>query len=392
MLGHHFILDGLKVVEFTQAVMGPVCGLFLASNGADVTLVEPPEGNPTRYLTGFGSAYFPFFNRNKKSLTLDLKTSEGHKVALKLVEQADILIENFAPGTMERLGLGYAKVSEINPKLIYCSLKGFLKGKYENRHAMDEVVQMMGGLAYMTGLPNRPLRVGTSAIDITGGMFGYIGILQALLERQQTGKGKFIRSSLFETVAFFMGQHLTYSVLEKSPLVPMSVRVPAWSVYRYFETLDARKVFIGIISDRHWERFCKAFGKKDFLNNPKFKSNTLRVENRKTLIPALEKLMVQYSAQEIYRRCEKAQVPFAPVNKPEDLLEDEHLNESGFLEELPIFEDVMGKLPKIPLAYGDELADPGQPAPEAGKHTNSILTELGLEDAQINRLREQGVI
>ncbi len=389
---NRFPLDGLKVIEFTHAVMGPACGLLLASHGADVTLIEPPQGNPTRKLKGFGSSYFPFFNRNKKSLTLDLKSEEGQNIALQLVADADILVENFAPHTMERLGMHYERLSKINPKLIYCSLKGFMKGKYENRHAMDEVVQMMGGLAYMTGLPNKPLRVGTSVIDITSGMFGYIGILQALLERQQTGKGKFVKSSLFETVTFFMGQHLAYAAIEQKPIVPMSVRVPAWSVYRYFDTQDDKQIFIGIISERHWKRFCQAFERSDLLHNPAFKSNNSRIKNRKQLMPELETMMLGLDADQISQKCLEANIPFAPVNQPEDLIEDEHLNENGFLEELPIIDDISGKIPKIPLEYGGILHDMGLPAPQKSEHTDQILKNLGFDESQIQRLRDDGII
>lgn len=385
-------LNGLKVIEFSHAVMGPVCGLLLASHGADVTLIEPPEGSSTRRLKGFGSSYFPFFNRNKKSITLDLKSDQGRQIALKLVKNADIVIENFAPNTMKRLQMDYETLSLINPKLIYCSMKGFMNGKYENRHAMDEVVQMMGGLAYMTGLPNQPLRVGTSVIDISGGMFGYIGILQALLERTQTQKGKLVKSTLFETVTFLMGQHLAYAAIEQKKITPMSVRTPAWSVYRYFETKDDEKIFIGIISEKHWKRFCHEFQREDLMGNPELKTNDLRIKNRGSLIPELEKMMLEFTANQIHEKVLRANIPFAPVNRPEDLIQDEHLNQNGFLEEMPIIDGIIGKLPKIPLEYDGELHEVGLPAPQKGQHTDLILKELGYTDQQIAHWRVQKII
>jgi len=239
-------LKGLRVLEFTHAVMGPCCGLLLADMGAEVIHVEPPRGDNTRRLKGFGTGYFWMYNRNKKSLTVNLKSEEGKKIIYQLAETADILVENFGPGTMDRLGFGFEKINSINERLIYCSLKGFLNGPYEKRHAMDEVVQMMGGLAYMTGRPGDPLRAGTSAIDITGGMFGYICILQAIYEREKTGKGKFVKAALFETCTFLMGQHMAYASQINHAVPPMPARVSAWSIYQVFETKDDDKIFIGI--------------------------------------------------------------------------------------------------------------------------------------------------
>jgi crotonobetainyl-CoA:carnitine CoA-transferase CaiB-like acyl-CoA transferase len=225
-------LQGLTVLEFTHAVMGPTTGLLLADMGAEVIHIEPPEGDSTRRLRGFGTGYFSFYSRNKKSLAIDIKSVKGKEIIYELAKKADIVVENFGPGTMDRLGFSFQKFEEINPRIIYCSLKGFLSGPYEKRHAMDEVVQMMGGLAYMTGRPGDPIRAGTSIIDITGGMFGYIGILQALYEREKTGLGKFVKSSLFETTAFLMGQHMAYGAITKMPVPPMPARVSAWSIKR----------------------------------------------------------------------------------------------------------------------------------------------------------------
>ena len=256
-------LAGIRILEFTHAVMGPAAGLVLADLGAEVIRVEPaPDGDPTRRLKGFGTGYYTFFNRNKKSISINLKADEGHEVVEKLIATADILIENFGPGTMDRLNLGYDATLKLNPRLVYCSLKGFLSGPYEKRPALDEVVQMMSGLAYMTGTPGQPLRAGASVVDIMGGTFGALAALVALRERDITGEGQFVKNGLFETAAFIMGQHMSYAAISQEPVPPMPARVSAWAVYRIFNTSDDESVFIGITSDRHWAQFCEVFGEK----------------------------------------------------------------------------------------------------------------------------------
>ncbi|MCU0391988.1 MAG: CoA transferase [Thermoflexibacter sp.] len=385
-------LHGLKVLEFTHAVMGPTCGLLLADMGAEVIHIEPPQGDSTRYLKGFGTGYFPFYSRNKKSLAIDLKATEGKKIIQELVEKADILVENFGPGTMDRLGYGYDNLSKINEKLIYCSLKGFLSGPYEQRHAMDEVVQMMGGLAYMTGPVGMPLRAGTSIVDITGGMFGFIGILLALYERNFTGKGKFVKGALFETTSFLMGQHMAYSAISKTPVPPMPARVSAWSVYRVFDTLHGEPIFIGIISDKHWEKFCEAFGRQDLLQNPKLKTNNDRISEREWLLPDLEKMFSQLDKNKVIHLCEKAEIPFAPIARPEDLFEDAQLNEGGSLLPTILPDGTVTKLPKSPLEYGNVDFSLRMNPPKIGEHTDEILHLLGYDDIEIAQLKQKNII
>ncbi len=244
------------MLEFTHAVMGPSAGLILADLGAEIIRIEPsPEGDHTRRLKGFGTGYYTFFNHNKKSLAVNLKTEAGLKIVNKLLGTADALIENFAPGTMDRLGLGYEAVSARNPRLIYCSLKGFMDGPYANRSALDEVVQMMSGLAYMTGPPGQPLRAGASIVDIMGGTFGAVAILAALRERDETGEGQLVQTGLFETAAYIMGQHMAYAAISQQPVPPMPARISPWAVYRLFTSRDGQLVFIGITSDKHWLAF-----------------------------------------------------------------------------------------------------------------------------------------
>ena len=385
-------LTGLRVLEFTHAVMGPTTGMMLADNGAEVIHIEPPTGDSTRFLKGFGTGYFSFYGRNKKSLAIDIKSDEGREIINKLVATADIVVENFGPGTMERIGYGYSHLTSDNPRLIYCSLKGFLSGPYENRHAMDEVVQMMGGLAYMTGRPNDPLRAGTSIVDITGGMFGYIGILTALYERATTGKGKFIKSALFETTAFLMGQHMAYSALTNVPVPPMPARVSAWSVYRIFETADSNSVFVGIISEKHWERFCVAFDRTDWLTDPKLKTNNDRIGERDWFLPKVESTLKQFTKAQIIAKCEAADIPFAPIANVEDLFEDPQLNEGGSLLITTLPNGTVTKLPKFPLEYQDTNYEVYQNPPQIGEHTKEILIGLGMGEREIEELKSKGVI
>lgn len=385
-------LKGLKVLEFTHAVMGPSCGLLLADLGAEVIYCEPPGGSPTRKLKGFGSGYFSYFSRNKKSLCVDLKTKEGIALIHELVQHCDILCENFAPGTMERLGLSYEQLREGSPQLIYCSMKGFLKGPYENRTAMDEVVQMLGGLAYMTGPPGKPLRAGTSIIDITGGMFAVIGVLAALREREKSGHGSFVKSSLFETTAFAMGQHMAWSAICKKPIPPMPARVSAWSVYQIFKTLD-QDVFIGIISEKHWQSFCLEFACPELLDIARFKDNNSRISAREELLPILEKLLKTMSSQEVIEACEKAKIPFAPVGRPEDLATDIHLNASHGLVQtkFPTGEEAM--LPALPLEWDGERFPLRRNPPQIGEHSNEILrTWLNRSEEELALLEDKKVI
>lgn len=384
-------LQGLKVLEFTHAVMGPTTGLLLADAGADVVHIEPPQGDETRRLKGFGTGYFTYYSRNKRSLAIDIKSEAGREAILRMVPQADIVVENFGPGTMDRLGFGYESLSALNPSLIYCSLKGFLSGPYEQRHAMDEVVQMMGGLAYMTGRPGDPLRAGTSVIDITGGMFGLIGILLALHERHATGKGKFVKSGLFETTAFLMGQHMAYGAITRAPVPPMPARVSAWSVYRIFRTCDDAQVFIGIISEKHWQRFCEAFGWNDWKEDPRLATNNLRIDARAWFLPELESRIGALTREQVTSGCEQAAVPFSPIARPEDLFDDPQLQAHGLLEtRLP--DGSMSRLPALPLEYGGERSGMRTNPPRIGEHSLEVLASYGWTGNDIQRLVNEGIV
>ncbi len=387
-------LEGVRVLAFTHAVMGPTAGLILADLGAEVIHIEPPTGDPTRLLRGFGVGYFSYFNRNKKCLAVDLKAPEGRAIILKLVETADILLENFGPGTIERLRYDYETLSKINPQLIYCSLKGFLPGPYENRVAMDEVVQMMGGLAFMTGPSGSPLRAGTSIVDITGGMFAAMGAILALYDRERTGRGTFVKSALFETVVFVMGQHMAYSAIMQEPVPPMPERVSAWSVYKLFETRDDNQVFIGIISEKHWQQFCEAFNRKDWLADERLKTNNARIKERDWFLPEVDKMIRQYTKAEAIAICDQAGICFAPIARPEDLFEDPQLNQgpAPLLETL-FPSGVRTKMPRLPLQVGDyDFKKRSDPPAKIGTDTHSILKSLGYSTEAIAALSEKKII
>ncbi len=365
-------LAGIRVVEFTHMVMGPVVGLVLADLGAEVVKVEPPGGDKTRRLPGSGAGYFPMYNRNKRSICLDTKSEAGRDRALRLCRAADIVIENFRPGAMERLGLGYEALSADNPGLIYCSLKGFLPGPYEHRTALDELTQMMGGLAYMTGLPGKPMRAGASVVDVTGGMFGVIAILAALEQRRRSGRGQRVQSALFETTAFLVGQHMAQHAVSGQPLQPMSVRTSAWAVYDIFETADDEQVFVAVVSDTQWRAFCEAFGWQDWARDPALAGNGDRVARRDAFMPVVRAHFAQLTAQELMARIEAIGLPFAPIASPEDLFDDPQLNNGGLLE-VSLPEGGKARLPGLPLAFDNARVGLRQDLPAVGEADDSLL-------------------
>lgn len=386
-------LTGVKILDFGHTVMGPSCGMILADLGAEVIKVEPaPKGEPTRYLKGFGEGYFGYFNRNKKSISINLKTPDGLEVARKLIMSADVLIENFAPGTMERLKLGYDEISALNPELIFASLKGFLPGPYEDRLALDEVVQMMTGLAYMTGPSGRPLRAGTSVIDILGGVFAAMGVLLALKEKTETGGGQKVESALYESAVFLMGQHLCYSSQVDYDIPPMPERVSAWAVYDVFECGDGKNLFIGITTDSHWARFCKTVGWDGFLESPEFATNNLRIENKAKIQDALSNLALSNTSEEMAILCEEAKIPFAPILHPKDLFEDRHLRETDGLMATTLPNGTKTNLPRLPITMDGQRFDLRSDPPNVGEHSKGILDDIGISDSDITKLIENGIV
>ena len=385
-------LAGIKVVEMTHMVMGPAIGAILGDLGADVIKVEPISGDKTRNLTDAGSGYFLTFNRNKRSIAVDVKSKQGKDIVLKLLTGTDVFIENFRSGAMEKLGLGYDDLKSLNPKLIYCSAKGFLEGPYQNRTALDEVAQMMGGLAYMTGPPGQPLRAGSSVIDIMSGMFGVIAILAAVQERQTSGTGQKVTSALFENVVYLMGQHMAQTATTGSPPPPMSVRVSAWAVYDIFETKDDEQVFVGVVSDGQWKSFCAAFDLTDFREDKAMDLNANRVAKRNLIIPIINTLFKQYTKQDLMEKLEQTGLPFAPISKPEDLFEDPHLNESGGLLDIDLPQGGQTKLPALPIQMKGNRFGVEHQVPKLGEHTREVLKELGFDDVLINQMVEELVV
>lgn len=372
-------LHGIKVIEFTHMVMGPATGMILADLGADVIKVEPPGGDHTRRLTGSGAGYFTMFNRNKRSICLDLKNQSEVEIALALCKSADIVIENFKPGTLARLGLGYERLRALNPRLIFCSDKGFLTGPYQHRTALDEVAQMMGGLAYMTGPVGQPLRAGSSVIDITGGMFGVIGVLAALERRHRTGEGAEVKSALYETTAFLVGQHMAQKAVTGTAAQPMPERLSAWAIYDVFETAEPnQQLFVGVVSDGQWSSFCTAFALHDLGADPAYATNNQRVQARSIIVPRIRALFAHMSRDALITKLESIGLPFAPIMRPDDLLTDPHLLAGGMVD-VNVPGGVHTKLPGLPIELDGGRLALRRDVPLAGQDSSEILRELGYE-------------
>ena len=389
-------LAGLRVVEFTHMVMGPTCGMVLADMGAEVIKVEPIEGEGTRRLLGAGAGFFPMFNRNKKSIGIDLRRPEGAAVARRLAASADVVAENFKPGALAKYGLDYAGLAPLNDRLVYVSHKGFLPGPYDHRTALDEVVQMMGGLAYMTGRPGDPLRAGTSVNDIMGGMFGAIGVLGALIQRGITGKGMEVQSALFENNVFLMGQHmLQYAMTGRHPQ-PMPARDNPWAVYDVFTVKDGEQIFLAAVSDAQWQVFCDILGLADLKADPRLATNNDRVKSRPELLATLRERLAPRSAAELAGLFERAGLPFAPIRRPEDLYDDPHLRATGGLADVVLPDGPKAgqtvKTTLFPVTMGGQRLGVRLQPPRLGEHTHALLQGLGYGDDDIEALREQALI
>ena len=386
-------LSHIRVLDLTRVLAGPWCAQNLADLGAEVIKVEPaPEGDTTRRLGGSGTGFYPAFGRGRRSLAVDMKAPEGLALVQRLAARADVLIENFRPGAMEKLGLGPAALADGNPRLVYCSCKGFLPGPYEHRTALDEVVQMMGGLAYMTGPEGRPLRAGSSVIDIMGGLSAVIAIQAALREREITGQGGHVQAGLFETVALLMAQHMAQAAITGQEPPPMSVRLPAWPVYDIFETADGGQVFVGVVTDTSWPAFCAAFGLQALAEDPTLATKNQRVQARDRTIPVIAAALRRTTKAELMAKLEALGLPFAPIGRPAELFEDPHLNGSGGLVALTLPDGRPVKLPALPVSL-----DGARPVARADLRTPgadgaAIAAELGYSAAEIAALRDRGVI
>jgi crotonobetainyl-CoA:carnitine CoA-transferase CaiB-like acyl-CoA transferase len=389
-------LQGLRVVEFTHMVMGPTCGMVLADMGAEVIKVEPIDGDRTRRLLGAGAGFFPMFNRNKKSIGIDLHSEKGAEVARRLCATADVVAENFKPDTMAKYGLDYASLSQTNPRIIYASHKGFLPGPYDHRTALDEVVQMMGGLAYMTGRPGDPLRAGTSVNDIMGGLFGAIGVLGALIQRGITGRGMEVQSALYENNVFLMGQHMLQFAMTGKPAAPLPARENPWAVYDVFKVKDGEQIFLAAVSDAQWVKFCDALGFADLAAEPELATNNLRVVQRPRLLAAIGERISHRSAAELASLMEKAGLPFAPIRRPEDLYDDEHLIATGGLADVRLPDGPkageMVKTTLFPITMDGQRLPVRLHPPRLGEHSRELLASAGFAAGEIDGLVNDAVV
>jgi len=386
-------LEGVRVVEFSHMVMGPTCGLVLADLGADVIKIEPVgTGDNSRNLPGAGAGFFISFNRNKRSVALDLANERGLAFAKQLIAHADVVTENFRPGRMIEIGLGYDDLKASNAGLVYCSLKGFLSGPYEHRAALDEVVQMMGGLAYMTGPPGRPLRAGAPVNDMMGGMFAVIGILAALHERQRTGVGQLVTSALYENNAFLVSTSMAQFAVTGKPAAPMPERISAWAVYDVFDTRDGQQIFLGVVTDTQWQAFCNIFEQPELAADPELATNPLRVAARLRLLPLLRQLIMKFTREQVAQMCERAKLPYAPIRRPDELFEDPQLNAPGGMVPVRLPDGRTTRVPALPLQFGDHRLGLRRDVPRAGEHSVAVAQELGMDRASIESLIADGVL
>ena len=392
-------LSGITVVEFTHMVMGPTCGMILADLGAEVIKVEPLAGDGTRTLLGSGAGFFSTFNRNKKSLAVDVGNPRGLEIVLRLIARADVFSENFKTGTMDRLGLGYASLRSLNPRLVYVAHKGFLPGPYAHRTALDEVVQMMGGLAYMTGPSGRPLRAGSSVNDIMGGMFGAIGVLAALNQRHLTGVGQAVQSGLFENNILLMAQHMMQAAITGKAPAPMPDRISAWALYDVFTVKDGEQIFLAAVSDTQWTLLCEEFGFSDWKDDARLASNNDRVRAREWLMPQLRAQFATFSAAALAQRFERIGLPYAPITRPEQLFNDAHLVATGGLAPVTVPADANGvgkpiqtSTALLPISLNGERLPVRQGPPALGAHTVGLLSDLGYTEPDIESLIAQRIV
>jgi crotonobetainyl-CoA:carnitine CoA-transferase CaiB-like acyl-CoA transferase len=385
-------LAGVRVIEFTHMVMGPSCGMILADLGAEVIKVEPLQGDSTRRLLGSGVGFFPTFNRNKQSIAIDVKDARGKEIVHKLLATADVFSENFKSGALANLGFDYPTLSKLNAKLIYVSHKGFLPGPYDNRTALDEVVQMMGGLAYMTGPVGQPLRAGASVNDIMGGMFGAIGVLAALRARESTGRGQEVLSSLFENNVFLVATHMMQYAMTGRPAAPMPSRISAWGIYDVFTVKNEEQIFLAVVSDTQWRIYCETFGFSDLLADARLGTNNQRVSERAWMMPDLRRRMAEFDAAHIARQFEAVGLPHAPINAPHELFEDPHLLATGGLAEMELPNGQETLTPMLPLMLDGKRLPLRTSPPALGAQTDILLTSLGYSQSEVETLRAASVI
>ena len=381
-------LDGVRVVEMSHMVMGPSCGMFLAFLGAEVVKIEPPEGDKTRNLTGMGRGFFPTFNRGKKSVSLDIKTEAGRRALDRLLGTADVFVENFRDTSLARMGFAPDALRERHPRLILASCKGFLHGPYENRTALDEVVQMMTGMAYMTGPRGRPLRIGSSANDIMGGLFGAFSVLGALMQREKDGQGHAIRVGLFENCLLLVAQHMVQYDIEGIESPPMPDRVFSWPVYDIFDVLGGQQMFVGAVTEGQWGALCRILDLDALLVDPELRTRPQQIAARDRTLPVFAEALAQRTYDDLAAAFEAAGIPFSPIARPAEMYGDPHVNRPGGLFESRMAEGGSFRAPGLPFEVdGTPSRAESLNLPGIGDDTAAVLGELGLDDASIARAR-----
>ena len=380
MTGAGLPLEGVRVVEMTHMVMGPSCGMILAQLGAEVIKVEPPAGDKTRSLGGMGTSFFPLFNRGKRSVVLDLAISEDRETMHRLLATADIFLENFRDGQLEKQGLGADELRERHPHLIIAGHKGFLSGPYQHRPALDEVVQMMSGLAAMTGTREKPQRVGSSANDIMGGMFGVISILAALYQKRSgRSEGADIRIGLFENCLFLVAQHMVEYEMTGNKPRSMPEREHAWPIYDIFETKGGERIFIGVVTEGHWQSFSREFGLAEFLDDPALGTTTDRILARGRIIPRASEEIKRWDVAELSTRLDRLNICFSPIHRPEDLFDDPHVLRPGGLVNNTNANGASFRVPALPIQWNGANIGEGLKVPPLGADTADIRAELEQE-------------
>jgi crotonobetainyl-CoA:carnitine CoA-transferase CaiB-like acyl-CoA transferase len=368
-----------KVIEIGHIVAGPSAGLIFSELGYDVIKIEKPgEGDIARRLTESSAGAFPFFNRNKKSLALDLAKPEGREVFLRLVMKSDIIIDNLGYGAMERMQLSYRDISSVNERIIYLSIKGYGAGPMEKRKSLDFPIEIHSGVAYMTGLTNKPMRVGGSMIDMGAAMFGVIQALNALMERDKTGTGKFIDIGLFETAMFFMGQHIaTYQIIHRA-LKPINEEGFAWAIYDFFNTSEGNQVFIAVTTDAQWKVFCREMN-LGLCGKPELEKNEGRFARRQELLSLIADRISKMKKEDLISILQSNNIAFSELKKPWDLLSDEQAGHN-LVNEVYLGEEI--RVPVIPGGSGNS----GNP-PKIGQNTGEILKDLGYSERELEKLK-----
>jgi formyl-CoA transferase len=392
-------LEGIRVIDLTRVLAGPYCTMLLADLGAEVIKIERPGvGDDARHFVPFvkgQSAYFININRGKKSVVIDLKKPKGRELFLRLVEKADVLVENFAPGTMERLGLGYDVVSKVNPRIIYASISGFgQEGPYRRKPAYDLIAQAMGGIMSITGWPDSPpTRVGTAIGDILGALYATIAILAALRAREVTGRGERIDIAMVDCVIQACEAYNMMWLVEGR--VPTRIGNRYEFIYPY-DTFRARDgwVAIGVGNDEMWARLCKAMGREDLINHEDFNTNMKRVANHARVKEIVEGWTSRLSVREIVEVLEKREIPVAPVFTMKDVWSDEHIVKWRKML-VRIEQPGVGVMPIVgtPFKFNNLTAEVGDPAPLLGQHTREVLMKLlNLSEEEIDELEREGVV